>query len=145
METILFFGYFYLLHFFSPNKQLFCFTKQIAKKFLPNYTFIQNSKLMRGRQKYARNLALMMAFLGHTKTGQKSTAGLAVPSCMWLKKPSLEFNCLRIFAVTSWRREIVSNIGRNFVVFLHSISKVNSVQEACARCFLSAMYLQSHF
>ena len=88
---------------FSPNKQTITptifFTNQISKKNIWNSCCIQNSILMRGWQNYAINLVIMMAFWGQTRTGQKNTSGLAVLSCRLLKKPSLEFNFLCIFAV----------------------------------------------
>ena len=91
--------------FFRLIKKNHSYNLFSANKFQKSYTFIwnscciRNSRLIRGWQKYARNLVLMMAFWGQTRTGQKCTAGLAVLSCKLLKKPSLEFNFLCIFAV----------------------------------------------
>ena len=55
---------------------------------------------------------------------------------------TLEFNFLCIFAASSWRWEILSNIGRN-CFGIPPLHKVNSVQEASARCF-SVQILESY-
>ena len=75
METLFLLGCFYLLHFFllinKPSLLQFFSPNKFQKKNIWNFCCIQNSILMRGWQKYANNLVLMMAFWGRPGQGKK--------------------------------------------------------------------------